>query len=208
MDDYLAQAGWLVMRDLRNELLSCSSPERGGKTHAKFVVLVVDHAGNEEEVDHPPDEADQNEVAQDLEEGAHRLAEVETVRGEDAEEEPEQVRDDDVLSVVADAGFDKLQLVRAERHGAVPSITSLNMVRRDPGARPSITMTLGATNRSKRAATEPTGAGRRCRSRRAGPSTTARDTLAMCRLSKESQSAPAPKKYWKITPIFSLSGSR
>jgi hypothetical protein len=47
------------------------------------------------------------------------------MRRKDAKEEPEQVRDDDILAVIADARFNQLHFVRAERHRRAPPESDL-----------------------------------------------------------------------------------
>src|SRR6185312_12904981 len=100
--------------------LASASPEFVAEAAAQALVAGADHAGDEEEIDQPPDEADEDEIAEDLEDRGAGPAEVKPVRRKDPEEEPQEISDNDVLAVIGDALLDQQLLVGGKGHLGPP----------------------------------------------------------------------------------------
>uniref|UniRef100_A0A183CGA3 LigA n=1 Tax=Globodera pallida TaxID=36090 RepID=A0A183CGA3_GLOPA len=99
-----------------NAARSSGGGEAAHHVVADLVLLLADHAGDQEQVDQQPDEADHHEIGEDLQDRRHRLAQIEAVRADEPQEQPEEIGHGHARRVVRHALLDQRQFGNRKRH--------------------------------------------------------------------------------------------
>ena len=82
--------------------------------------MAVDHRRNQEGIDDPPDDADDDEIAQNLQDRRQRPAKVEAVERQDAEEEPKDLGQRHALLFIGHARLDEHVAIKFASHRNPP----------------------------------------------------------------------------------------